>query len=259
MKIHGTHKSLSVAMIAAVVCLARIGFAEEESPGALFKRVVDNIPRVPFTAKMKLTNQHSVRELELHHKQLNDSTYGAYLVVTSPKDVAGTRFLLIERTEGADEQYVLVPQVGRVMKLLTNNRDQQQLLGSEFYVSDLNLPDANQLDSTWAGEETIGGRACKLIDVVAKPEAQWAYKKARYAVDPSDLIVVRAELEDEKGPFKLWTLDKGEKIDGIWTSRQQTMKNVRDNVQSKIEIIDIQYRVELADEMFTRKELEKNR
>ncbi len=259
MKIHSPHKLLAISLFALVLCLARTGVAEEESPGALFKRVVDNIPRVPFTANMKLTNEHSVRELELHHKLLNDNTYGAYLVVTSPKDVAGTRFLLIERTEGADEQYVLVPQVARVMKLMTNNREQQQLLGSEFYVSDLNLPDPNQLDSTFAGEETIAGRACKLINVVAKPDAQWAYKKARYAVDPIELVVVRAELEDEKGPFKLWTLDKGEKIDGIWTSRLQTMKNVRDKVESKLEIVDIKYRVELADEMFTRKELERNR
>lgn len=233
--------------------------AGEESARDLFKRVVDNIPKVPFFAKMTLTNAGTTRELELSHKQLDDKTYGVYLAVTSPQDVAGTRFLLIERTEGNDEQYMRVPQVSRIVRLVSNNRAQQQLLGSEFYVSDLNLPDPDKLDLAFAGNETVGGRNCRLIDVVARPEADWTYKKARYAVDPVDLLIVRGEMADENGPFKLLTLDRLEKIDGIWTPRVQVMKNLRDKVESRLEIREIRYRVELESDLFTRNRLERER
>jgi len=252
-----TRRLLSLTLAACVLLCEATVHGEEESPRDLFKRIVDNIPKVPFVAKVTLTNRGSVRELELSHKELNEKTFGAYLAVTSPQDVAGTRFLIIEHTDGPDEQYIRVPGVSRVVRLANNNRG-QALLGSEFSVSDLTLPDPNTLDLTYAGTESISGRACTLVDVVAKPEAEWQYKKARYAIDPVDLIIMRIELSDEKGPLKLWTLEKVEKVDGIWTPMVQQMKNTRDDVQSQLLIKEIQYRVDLPDEMFTRGRLDRD-
>jgi negative regulator of sigma E activity len=251
-----TRQILSLALAGVVLLCGATGRGEEESPRDLFRRIVDNIPKVPFVAKVTLTNRGSVRELELSHKQLNEKTFGSLLAVTSPQDVAGTRFLIIEHTDGPDEQYIRVPGVSRVVRLVSNSRG-QPLLGSEFSVSDLTLPDPDALDLSYAGAESVKGRACKLVEVVAKPEAEWQYKKARYAIDPADLMIMRAELFDEKGPLKLWTLDKIEKIDGIWTPMVQQMKNVRDSVQSQLEIREIHYRVDLPDEMFTRGRLER--
>ncbi len=248
---------LSLTLAGCIFLAAAAARGDEESPRDLFKRVVDNIPKVPFVAKVTLTNRSSVRELEFSHKELNEKTFGAYLAVTSPQDVAGTRFLIIEHTDGPDEQYIRVPGVSRVVRLANNNRG-QALLGSEFSVSDLTLPDPNALDLTYAGNESIKGRACKLVDVVAKPEAEWQYKKARYAIDPVDLIIMRVELSDEKGPLKLWTLDKVEKVDGVWTPMAQQMKNTRDDVQSQLVIKAIQYRVDLPDELFTRGHLDRD-
>jgi outer membrane lipoprotein-sorting protein len=73
------------------------------------------------------------------------------------------------------------------------------------------------------------------------------------------LVIMQAELFDEKGPLKLWTLDKVEKIDGVWTPMLQQMKNVRDSVQSQLEIREVRYHVDLPDEMFTRGRLERGR
>ncbi len=253
-----TRQLLSVALAGFVLLCGATGRGEEESPRDLFKRIVDSIPKVPFFAKVTLTNRNSVRELELSHKQLNEKTFGAYLAGTSPQDVAGTRFLVVEHTDGPDEQYIRIPTVSRVVRLVSSNRG-QQLLGSEFSVSDLTLPNPDALDLTYAGAESVNGRACKLVDVVAKPEADWQYTKARYAIDPVDLIIVRAELFDEKGLLKVWTLGKVEKIDGIWTPMVQQMKNTRDDIQSQLVIREIHYGVDLPDEMFTRGRLERER
>lgn len=253
-----TRQILSLALAGVVLIWGATGRGEEESPRDLFKRIVDNIPKVPFSAKVTLANRGSVRELELSHKQLNEKTYGSLLAVTSPQDVAGTRFLIIEHTDGPDEQYIRVPGVSRVVRLVSSNRG-QSLLGSEFSVSDLTLPDPDALDLSYGGAESVKGHACKLVDVVAKPEAEWQYKKARYAIDPVDLIIMRADLFDEKGLLKVWTLDKIEKIDGIWTPMVQVMKNTRDDIQSQLVIREIHYGVDLPDELFTRGRLERER
>jgi len=253
-----TRPILSLALAGVVLLCAATGRSEEESPRDLFKRIVDNIPKAPFVAKMTLTNRGSVRELELSHKQLNEKTFASLLAVTSPQDVAGTRFLIVEHTDAPDEQYIRVPGVSRVVRLVSDSRG-QSLLGSEFSVSDLTLPAPDALDLSYAGNESVKGRACKLVDVVARPEAQWQYTKARYAIDPVDLVIMRTELFDEKGPLKLWTLDKLERIDGIWTPVDQQMKNVRDNIQSQLVIHEVRYHVDLPDEMFTRGRLERER
>jgi hypothetical protein len=253
-----TRHTFSVVLAGLVLLLGPAMRAEEESARDLFRRVVESTPKVPFTARMKLTNQRSAREFEMSHKQLSETTYGGFLRVTDPLDVKDTKFLLIEHTDGPDEQYIYIPSIRKVTRVGTNTRE-QQFLGSEFYVSDLVLPDPNSLDLSYVGAETVNGRACKLVNMTPRPGANWSYKSARYAIDPVDLLVVRTELSDEKGPFKVWTLDKVEKIDGIWTPLLQTMKNVRENVTSKLEIVEIRYRVDLPDNLFRLSRLQQER
>ena len=139
-----TRRILSVALSGAVLLCGATSRGEEESPRDLLKRVVNNIPKVPFAAKATLTNRASVRELEVSHKQLNEKTFASLLAVTSPQDVAGTRFLIIEHTDGPDEQYIRVPGVARVVRLVSNGRE-QPLLGSEFSVADLTLPNPDAI------------------------------------------------------------------------------------------------------------------
>jgi hypothetical protein len=70
--------------------------------------------------------------------------------------------------------------------------------------------------------------------------------------------VLRAEFFDKKRDlFKVWTLDRVEKVNGNWTPYLQRMKNVQQKTESTLELVDIQYGVTLPDEMFTRSYLER--
>ena len=51
---------------------------------------------------------------------------------------------------------------------------------------------------------------------------------------------------------KVWTVDKLEKVDGIWTPLHQRMKALQDNSESEMELFEVKYNVELPDELFTR-------
>jgi hypothetical protein len=45
-------------------------------------------------------------------------------------------------------------------------------------------------------------------------------------------------------------MEKVEKIDDWWTPLRQRMDNLRDETTSKLEILEIQYRVPLSDDLF---------
>jgi outer membrane lipoprotein-sorting protein len=225
--------------------------ADDPPPRELLQKVIDTIPRTPFQAKAKLSSptRNWVRELEMSYKQL-DGFDATYLEVTAPMDVKDTRFLLYDRVTGADEQWIYVPAIKRSIQVSSQTR-KQPFLGSDFYVSDMVRPDIEAFTYAYVGEEDVGGRPCKLLETTPKNAADELYSKTVIAIDPKDLVVTRTQFFDQKGKLlKVFTIEKLEKIDGLWTPLVQTMKNVQDNTESQLEITEVKYNAPLTDEMF---------
>ena len=186
-----------------------------QEPRDLLKEAIETYPDTPFTAKGKLSWEQVMREMTLSHRRVDDQTSGSYLEVTAPLNLKGTRFLFLERKQGRDAQFIKVPDVHRVLQAGEKQRD-EPFLGSDFYVSDMIAPDVDSLELTELSRETVAGRECRIIEAV--PPTEWLYGKARYAVQPDDRLVLRTEFFDKKGNlFKVWTLDKVEKVNGNWT------------------------------------------
>jgi hypothetical protein len=230
---------------------------EQKTPRELLKEAIETYPDTPFTAKGKLSWEQVVREMTFSHRRLDDQTSGSYLEVTAPLNLKGTRFLFIERKQGRGDQFIKVPKMHRVLQVSEKQRD-QPFLGSDFYVSDMIAPDVDAFELTELSRETVAGRECRIIEAVPNASTEWQYGKARYAVQPDDRLVLRSEFFDKNGDlFKVWTLNKVQKVNGIWTPYVQRMKNVQQKTESTLELVDIQYGVTLPGEMFTRSYLER--
>ena len=245
---------LLVALGLALLAPPRAAAADEPAR-ALVKRVLEAAPRVPFVATMTLTIAGGVeRKLELSHKMLGD-TRASYLEVTSPLSLKDTRFLFLERTEARDEQFMYLPTMRRVTQVSEDARA-QPFLGSEYYVSDLVSPELDAFDYAWAGEATVLERACRLVTATPKDPEGELYARTVLALDPQDLLILRAEFFDTKGrPFKVWTAERLERIDGVWTARVQQMANVQDRTVSRLTIDAIRFGVDLPDATFSRTHL----
>jgi hypothetical protein len=230
---------------------------EPKPPRELLREAIESYPETPFTAKAKLSWERVTREMTLSHRRLDDQTSGSYLEVTAPQNLKGTRFLFLERKQGRDDQFIKVPDMHRVVQVSEKQRD-QPFLGSDFYVSDMIAPNVDGFEVTELSRETVAGRECRIIEAVPKQSTDWQYGKARYAVQPDDQLVLRAEFFDKAGNlFKVWTLDKVEKVDDVWTPYAQRMKNVQQETESTLELVEIHYGATLPDEMFTRSYLER--
>lgn len=242
-------------MLVFLLLLASTARAGEEDAGELVRRVVDAIPKVPFTATLRLSSPNfETREIAMSRKIVGDA-HGSYLEVTAPPMLEGIRFLFLERPGGPSEQYIKVAASRTSVRVSAEVR-RQPFLGSTFYVSDLVMPELDRYTFRFAGEADLLGRRCKLVEMTAKLPAEEVYPKTVLALDPSDALILRREFFDRDGNlFKVWTIDRVEKIDGFWTLTGQEMTNAQDGAKSRLEVSGIVYDASLPDLMFTPKYL----
>jgi len=247
---------LGLAVLVAVAAAAPAA-DEDADAQALFRRVVDSLPGKPFVGEVVLTTgEYMKRQATIRHKRLADGNLAVLIEATSPKDVQGTRFLFIDRTDQPDEQYIYVPKVGRVRRL-GGSVDDQPFLGSEFKVSEFVNANPDDYMMAFTGETTIDGRKCRLVEAKKRDPAGWTYGRVVYAIDPGDLLVMRIDFFDPSDKLvKVWSLERVEKIEGVWTPRFTRAKNLKDNLESTLEVTEISFNVDLEDSEFSRVELE---
>jgi hypothetical protein len=240
---------IALAALAALPLRAR---ADGDEAHDLMKTVLDALPKAAFTAKLKLTSDRGwLRELNIVRAN-QDGMEKVYMEVTSPNDLKDTRFLLLDRVAGRDEQFMYVPAMKRSIQLNMETR-KQEFLGSDFAVADLVRPELEAFTYTMVGEETLDGRACKLVQGVPKNPADEMYSKSVTAIDPKDNVILRTLVFDANShPLKTWTIDKLEKIDGNWTPIVQRMVNVQNGHWSKIDLLEVKYNAELPSDAFNK-------
>lgn len=254
-----TCRRWSVAVTCVALVLLRCGGAARPDEGSardLLKSVYESTPQVPFTAEVTLTAPVGERRLLLSHKRVGDR-HATFMEVSQPDNLRDTRFLLFEQIEGADELYIYLPALRRIIPVRDDVR-KQAFLGSDFYVYDLVAPDIDSYTHEYVGEEQVAGRQCKLVASVPKDSAGALYSKVVFAVAPSERLIMRTQFFDPGGKLlKVWTLETVERVDGIQTPRLQKMVNVQQNTDSRLELIDVEYNADIEDEVFTQTHLKR--
>jgi len=231
-----------------------VAAAPEGDARDLVKRVMEALPRVPFTSTLTLTTAQGVRQFALHHKFI-DGARDSYLELTAPEELKGIRFLFLERVNAPADQYMKLATSKTLMRVADEVRT-QPFLGSTFYIADLVTPPLDNFTYKLVGEEQILGRRALLVEAAPKDPKKEIYGKTIMGLDPQDLLVLRRQFYDHDGQIlKVWTVESIEKVDGIWTMTKQRMTNTQANEQSRLEVQAIKYNVELPDAMFTPKYL----
>lgn len=246
----------SAVLLAAALLLPAGAIATDDIPAeALVIEAFDAIPKNPFTAKITVSSsEFEPRELQMNRKYV-DGAHGSYLEVTGPDELEGIRFLFLERKDQPNEQFIKVKASRNPVRVQEGIRT-QPFLGSAFYVSDLVLPDLDRYTYKYVGKDVVGGRSVTLVEMTPKNPAEEVYAKTVLALDPKDKLILRREFFDADGNrVKVWTVDKVEQIDGIWSLTGQEMKDLKANTTSRLDVSEVKFNVELPDMMFTPKYL----
>jgi negative regulator of sigma E activity len=247
---------LRMAVLALVLAaIPTVAFADWGDARDLVKQALEALPRASFVAKLKLSvPRGGVRQLELRHKFVGGAR-ASYLEVFTPVELEGMRFLFLERPEGTSQQYFAIPGSHKIVQVSSEIRD-YSFLGSDFYVADLIEPALDAYTYEFVGDTEVNGRRCQLVESTPKDPKKALYAKTVMAIDPINrLVLKRLFVGADRKLVKAWRVEKVEKVDGYWTLQDQRMKNVQAGTESRLQIIDIKYNVDLPDEMFTPKYL----
>lgn len=245
----------ALAMIAACCVLWSARARADDAPARdLVRRVLDAIPKQSSQATVDLTvTGDKPRTLAISNKIVNGAR-ASYLEVTAPSDLAGIRFLFLQPVDKPNEQYVKVTASRKVVVVAEEIR-KQPFLGSTFYVSDLVEPKLDDFEYAVAGEETLLGRPCTLVEARPK-KADEVYGRTVLSLDPKDLLILKRQFFAPDGKLaKVWTIEQVEQVDGVWTLLKQTMDDVQEHRTSRLDVTAVKYGVDLPDAMFTPKYL----
>lgn len=241
-------------LLAFALVLGTAARADADDARDLVHRVLDETVRKSAAARLTLSSGSESREFELLRRR-SGSGDQVSIRVTAPYHFKGTRYLFLEEANGRQDHYTFLPALRRTARIAADSLN-QPFLATEFYVVDMIKPKLDDFAYRFVGDETVAGRACKLVESVPANGSDALYGRTVLAIDAADLVVVRTQFFDRQGrPLKVWTVERLEKVDDMWTPREQTMKSA-DGTEWRLKIEEIRYGVDLRDDEFAVKGLD---
>ncbi len=178
---------------------------------------------------------------------------------TAPRDVEGTGLLTWEARDGDDDQWLYLPATRRAKRIAASGK-KNRFMGTDFAYEDLRPESLALHRYTLAGEETVDGHACFVVEAVPATERQAAdsgYSKRRIWVDRTSYVVVKREYYDKQGRLeKVEQLRRFVHVTGsVWRADEVEMHDVRDGTKTVIAIESRAVNRGLTDDFFTEAEL----
>jgi len=211
--------------------------------------------------KMVLINKRGdrrVREIKLWSKKNRAGEQRLLMRFTSPADVRGTGFLLIEHNEGEDDRRMFLPALRRVQRISSSGKG-GNFMSSDFTYYDIGSLKLNDWNFSFAGEGELGGVKCKLVAGEAasdKVKRETGYSKVVWYVDPGRLIVLGCDYYDKDGTkFKIMRVLKVEDIAGVPFATHMRMENLLTGHRSEIIFSNLEVNQGIPDRTFTSRNL----
>jgi len=112
----------------------------------------------------------------------------------SPSDIAGTKFLMVEKAGGGTEQHIYLPGLKRTRRVV--GREQEgSFMGSDFTYSDLNRKEDKGAKNARLPDENIGKEPTYVLESKAGSGSP-GYAKIRTWIRKSDFIPLRTQFYD---------------------------------------------------------------
>ena len=174
-------RALALHALLAASLAASPALAAELTPAELVRRALDHVLFRARGAEMQLRLELRGRGGELRTRTLFSRScraggLGRSLVrVLAPSEVAGTAFLFVEKKGGDDEQYMYLPSL-RVVRRIVGEQKRASFMGSDFTYADLEWSDLEGARCARRADERVGAHLCRVIE--CEPRRKGAYRIA---------------------------------------------------------------------------------
>ena len=207
-----------------------------------------------------------IREVIMKSKDYGD-VKKEVIVFTTPKDVAGTGYLMFDYEEDKDgnkkdsDSWLYMPAMKKTRRIAsTGSESEGSFMGTDFTYQDMGERSINKYDYTLLGEESVDGVLCYKVECVSKARTE---KDPRYIsyIGKDDFILRKCEFYDRQNQaHRVLTCTDFTTIKGFKTAQKMKMENVQTGTWSLIEMKNIVYdEDDIDDSLFTVASLEKGR
>lgn len=183
------------------------------------------------------------------------------IIFKGPAKHKGTRFLMIERKNGSNDQRVFLPSLGKSRRIASESEGSSAFFGTDFSYNDMSFMTRSvALDThTFLPEETYKGEACYVIESVPNDKSE-TYSKSVCRVTKATNRLLTAEFFNKEGKaIKLIEFLDYKKIDTIMTPMNVKMTTYSTNTSTVISIKDIIYGKKIPAKIFSIRFLETGR
>jgi outer membrane lipoprotein-sorting protein len=182
-----------------------------------------------------------------------DSMKKQLQVYERPARVRGEKILLLD---DGNDIWAYSPRTTRVRHIATHMK-KAKVMGSDFSYEDMAAGDyLEKFTITLKGNEKALGEDCYKLLLKPTPKGP-GYKKMVGWVAKSDFIVRKIDYYDKAGLLKTLTVPEVRTVDGRPTLWKMKMKNVRDGGETRIEVIEMDYKTVPDPGLFTEQGLRK--
>jgi len=189
-------------------------------------------------------------EIKSYTKDMNDKQLMIYM---SPKRVKGDKILMLN---DGDDIWFYTPKTDRVRHLASHAR-RQKVQGSDFAYEDMT---GGTIEEDYAykllGEENVAGRTCYKFELIPT-ETGPHYSKLILWADKEKFLTLKIDYYEDDELLKRLNCHNVQLIDDHWYAMKLVMTNLLEGGQTVMETLEIKFDVDLADKIFTTKNLKR--
>jgi hypothetical protein len=244
-----------ILFLATVLVSARAG-AEDLDADQLAARVVRGSgftwEGAATRLRMILTDkagQKSERSLEVLGRR-HDGRLETVARFMSPSDIAGTKFLMVEKPSGGTEQHIYLPGLKRTRRVV--GREQEgSFMGSDFTYNDLQRKEDKNAKNAKLPDEKIGSEPTYVLETTAGDTSGGSYSKLRMWIRKTDFIPLRTQFFDASGALKKTLyVRRTQEIEGKPTVVEALMKSA-DGHQTELVVDSVSPKKDFTDATFS--------
>lgn len=208
-------------------------------------------------SEMKMTIVRPTWERTVEFKSWNEGTDKSLTLITAPASEKGQTFL-----KRGNEMWSWNPSISRLIKLPPSMMS-QGWMGSDYTNDDILQESSMVKDYTHEiiGEETIEGRPCFKIKMVAKEDAAVIWGHQVRWIDKNDFLFLKAELYDADGYLvRTETGSRIREMDGrMIPTRLELVPEEQEGNKTILLIEDIEFNVSIPDQFFSQQNMKRVR
>lgn len=215
------------------------------------------------TASLQMTivtpkGEAKARSLEIKAMRGGDGLLRSLVRFTTPADVNGTSFLVVEKKDALPDQYVYVPKAKVVRRIAAGNAS-SSFFGSDFTYADLMPLPMSEKDKVAINrlpDGDVGGQAVYVIEVVPKIEGA-PYGKLIAHVHKTLLVPLKIEFFDaQKAPLKTLRVKKLQKVNNEQVPVEVEMK-AESGSRTELTLEKVDPNAKLAESDFTEEAMQR--